>query len=418
MNKNLKLAIDEAKQVWGLEHYTLQDYSIFVEKNIVSGHAYLLEMQWVIEQAKEAKQPEDSVLLTIHLDTKKLYRLFINGENRLTKQFSVGGNMESVIDWIEEKTGLVYGRQFMQTIGQNNEFYFHAAVDNIPVFPTGTIHVKCNEEGELVNFSIDGHFPSEEEIQWEPFDLTTDTMEKVAEAQCKLIELPVEEQQRWISAYHIPVHYVSNDGKNVILEEDLEKPEHYTIIDEILEWNEATEEPFEEQIIDLSLEVSEEQAFGKREPIDIPLTENEMEQTKQAALRFMRQVFSEDSGDWKLTAAWPDFGYIFAEVKHAEDDLRLMERRIKLILDRETMNVLNYIDNNQVLETMHDFKPAEAAVIAKEEAFAKLKQELDIIPVYVYNRKNKKYYLCGRAACPYGIEAKHGEKVPLNQNQR
>lgn len=417
MDERLQQTIEETEKTWGLEAYRLQHHSIFIEKNIVSGHAYILEMEWVLNHSEEYEHPKDSILLEVNLDTKKLCRLFIKGKNHLSKSLPAAGDTEAIIEWIEEKTGLDYGRQFKRTIEQNNELYFHAAVDNVPVFPTGSIHVRFNTEGDLSLFSIDGHFPVEEEIHWEPFDLTTDEMEKAAKQQLRIIELPVESEEKWISAYYIPVHYVSNDGNKVILEEDLEKPVHYEVIDELLEWEEADEEPFIKQEIELSTEVSAEQAFEHREPVDVPLTAEEKKRTKETATRFMQQVFPTDSGDWKLTAAWPNFGYIFAEIKRKEYDAKLIERKIKLIIDRDSMEALNFTNNDQLLEVIRHFNPAAKPTISKEEAFDKLKTELDIIPVYIYDRNEKKYHLSGRAACPYGIETTSGKIIPLQQNQ-
>jgi len=418
MNEKLQLIIEETKKKWGLDAYRLKTHSIFLEKNIASGHAYILSMEWVVndpEEADEALQPKGAVIIEVDARTQMIKRLFVKGESHITREFPTASDTETIIEWVEEETGLQYGRQFKRTMEEKTELYFHAAVDNIPVFPAGSIHIKFNEKDELTLFSIDGDFPSEEEIHWEPFNLTSDLTEKVAKKQCRILELPIEEKENWISVYHIPPHFVSNDGKEITLEDELQQPENYVMTDKKLEWNEAIDGEFEKKEINLSPEVSVEQAFENTEPLDQPLTNEELTKSAETAKQFMQQEFPDDSGEWILTGLWPEHGYIFAEIKRVEPDPRLIERKIKLIIDRNTLEAMNYMNNDQLLEMIAHFQPAETPVISKEVAFEKLKNYMDVIPVYVYHREKQAYYLCGRAACGYGVETKHGDILLLNQ---
>ncbi len=61
-------------------------------------------------------------------------------------------NIEDIIEWIEEQTQLEYGRQFKLMKETKENIEFHAAVDNIKLFPGGSLDIHFNKEGRLSSF--------------------------------------------------------------------------------------------------------------------------------------------------------------------------------------------------------------------------------------------------------------------------
>src|SRR5699024_8486821 len=165
-------------------------------------------------------------------------------------------------------------------------------VDNIPVSPGGSIHADFNDDGMLKAFSIHGDFPSERQIEWEPFALIPDKYESVAEEQCKLLTFPDQELEKWVPLYGIEEVFLTNDaGRTIPFTFDADR-NSFVAKDEILRWDKPLAGEFETKDIDLSLEVTLETALANEpHPDTFPLTETEIAACEQEVLRFMRHVY-------------------------------------------------------------------------------------------------------------------------------
>ncbi len=293
---------------------------------------------------------------------------------------------------------------------------FGAAVDNIPVTPTGTIEVAFNDDGELTLFSIDGTFPDGEQIAWEPFALTPDKYEPVAKSQCQLLELPDQGQEKWLPMYGMEEVFIANDAERTIpftFEAD-----RYSFVskDEILRWDEPLDGEFERKEMDLSPEVTLETVLANvPHPDTIPLTDAEAGACEREVIRFMRLVYPDESGKRKLTGIYLQNGYIVAEIKPVKDDAKnALDIKIKLLIERDTLTAMNYIDQDRLFEAFKHFTEADEAAVSQEEAFDKLRGYLEMDPVYVYDASSDSYIMCGKLDCAYGVNAVTGEVVALN----
>lgn len=420
MNEKLKEIIDSNSEKFKLDNYTLKNHHIFREQTGMGKTSFILSMEWVPKEIKEWADdynPPGTAIIDIDVHSRLLRRIvFVENENLTDADLPDASSTELAIEWVEQETGLTFGRQFKLIHEEEKELLFHAAVDNIAVFPSGTIQLEFNEAGKLSLFSIDGYFPDESQLDWEPFALTPDTILPIAQAHSKLLEIPLEEEGKWTAVYSAPTIFVTNDGKRTISFEEVESPKSYIEKDITLEWKAPLGSTFSMRKVDLSLEATEDEAFaGTVYDDNEVLTVEEQEKAEDATRKFLQNEFPEDSGKWRLSAIWRENGYIFAELKPAAPDARVIDRKIKLIVDSATFEPINYIDNSIILDMFQDFEQADKPVLSIEEAFSKLRPHIEITPVYVFDKKQDRYILCGKADCDYGIDAVTGSLILLDE---
>ncbi|WP_010648520.1 hypothetical protein [Oceanobacillus massiliensis] len=420
MDEKLQDIIDYTAEKFNLGNYYLKRHHIFREQLNSNETAYVLNMEWFPNEADESNEdynPPGTASIDIDIDTKMVKEIiFVAGENMTEAAFPPAASTELAIEWIENETGLEFGRQFKLVHEEEKELLFQAAVDNVAVYPSGSIVMKFNEDGKLSLFSVSGSFPNEKQLNWEPFGLTAELIEPIAKSQNKLLEIPLEEEEKWKAVYGTSTVFITNDGKRTISFDEVEAPQSFTHSDSILEWQEPINEPFSKQKIDLSLEVSPEELFsdGTHHDDEI-LTVNDQQQAETAVRNFLRAEFPEDSGKWRLSGLWREKGYIFAEIKPVSPDARVIDRKIKLIIDEEKYEAIYFVDNQVILEMFKDFETADRPQITEDEAFEKLRPHIEITPVYVYDKKQKRYILCGKIDCEYGVDAVSGEIVVLDE---
>ncbi|WP_249869426.1 hypothetical protein [Oceanobacillus saliphilus] len=420
MDEKLQVIIDDTADKFKLENHTLKRHHIFREEIELHETSYIFNMEWVPNDAEEFDEdynPPGTVSIDVDLESKLVKRIiFVDGVNKTEAEFPPAASTELTIEWIEEQTGLEFGRQFKLVHEEEKELLFQAAVDNVAVFPSGSIEVEYNEEGKLSLFSIDGFFPNEDQLNWEPFSLTAELVKPIAKKQCKLLEIPLEDKEKWESVYGTATVFVSNDGKRTLSFDEVERPNSYIDKDTVIEWQEPLREGFTKRPVDLSLEATPEEVFSTEKSTNkVVLTVDDQQQAEETSRNFLRSEFPEESGQWKLSGLWPEKGYIFAELKPAAPDVRVIDRRIKLIIDKNTYQPVDYIDNSVIVDMFEHFEKAAQPKLTSEEAFEKLQQHIEITPVYVFDKKQNKYILCGKIDCAYGVDAVTGDVVMLDE---
>ncbi|WP_164667451.1 hypothetical protein [Virgibacillus doumboii] len=417
MNQRLQELIDYTQEQFGLSDYDLRRHHFFRELNNFDETAYVLSMEWFPKNAEgsdEDLNPPGTAVIDMNFHTKAVQRtIFVGDDSFANRSLYPSTDKESTIEWIEELTGLTFGRQFLIDAEEDNRLRFRAAVDNIPVWPGGTIEVKFNDDGALTLFSIDGNFPNEEQIQWEPFGLTPDKFEPLAKEQCRLIKVPDEEREKWLLIYGFEEIFITNDGGGTFPFGD-ELPS-YVNYNKIMEWEEPVQGAFERQDFDFSPEVTLDDVLAnKAHPDTIPLTESELSSCLSQVLYFMRMEYPDDSGKRKLSGFYLKDGYIIAEIRRVEELNPGMDLKIKLIIDRESCTVVNYFDQDVLLGAYEHIEEAGEPVVSQEEAFEKLRGYLEIEPVYVFDREKESYIMCGKLDCGYGVNAVTGEVLLLS----
>ncbi|TRM10904.1 hypothetical protein FH966_03750 [Lentibacillus cibarius] len=421
MNEQVQELVDVTRETLGLTSHQLKRYHFFRETNHFNETIYIMNMEW---SPNNSEAPDEDInaagtaVVDVNFHTQEVRRIvFVQDVNTADNSvYPSSAAKEHVIEWIEEMTELTFGRQFLIAHEEEQALSFSAAVDNIPVSPTGTIEVAFNDDGELILFSVDGVFPNEEQIEWEPFALTPDKYEPVAKEQCQLLQLPDQEQEKWLPIYGIEEVFITNDAERTITFSLGAGRNSFVAEDKILRWDEPLEGEFEWKEMDFSPEVSLETVLEKEpHPDTIPLTNAEVEACEKEVLRFMRLVYSDESGKRKLTGIYLQNGYVIAEIKHAEDEVkRALDIKIKLVIERDTLTAMNYIDQDRLFQAFNHFGNADEVVVSQEDAFDKLREHLEIDPVYVYDSEREHYIMCGKLDCAYGVNAVTGEVVALN----
>lgn len=420
MDVRIQEIVDFTADKFKLEAFYLKRHAIYREKIDQNGESFILNMEWFPNDAiisDEDLNPAGTISIDIDIHSKLIRRLiFVEGENKLETDLPKAGNTELAIEWIEQETGLEFGRQFKLVQEEDKELFFQAAVDNIPVFPSGSIQVRFNDGHKLTLFSIDGHFPNEDQLNWEPFALTPEKIEPIAKAQTKLLEIPLEDEEKWKAVYGITTVFVTNDGDKTISYEQVESSESYTQHNLVLQWEKTIEEPLARKDIDLSQEVTVEEAFASKDAlVDIPLNDDEQKQVIKTVQNFIQREYPQASGDWKLAALWREKAYIIAELRPTKPDARVIDRKIKLLMDGADYEALNYVDNQALVDMFKHFEHADEPKFSEEEAFEKLAKHIDITPVYVFDKTQNRYILCGKVDCGYGVDSFSGEIILLDE---
>ncbi|WP_404456032.1 hypothetical protein [Oceanobacillus kapialis] len=423
MNEALQELAEACQKDFGLENYYLKRYNIFREDNPTIDNDYLFSMEWFPKDTQEVEEdlnPPGTAVVEIELHSKKLRHFsFVQGVNLVEDQIfpQLKDGSETVIEWVEELTGLEFGRQFQLAEETDDGIHLLAAADNIPVFPVGTIDVTFNEDGLLSHFSKDGSFPGEDQIKWEPFALTSAIVDPIILDQMQLLEIPLEEQERWLAVYGTTTTFITNDQQKVIPYEKAEMRDSYSVIDKNIDWeNGSVEDTFEAIDIDLSDEVSIEEALaGPPNKNTQPITSGDKEKSFQAVQSFLQQKYPDDNNKWKLHTLSRERGYIIAELRPKVQDKKVIQQKLSLFLDATTYTVLNFTDNHFILEMFSHLEEAESPNLTKDEAFEKLHNHIEVSPVYVYDPVSATYQLCGKVDCSYGVDAATGEVILLDE---
>lgn len=409
------------KEKYGLDAYFLKRYHIYRELNSLHETEYILSTEWFPNEQKDDDNdfnPDGTACIDVNLHTEAVKRIiFVGGITYITNsKIFPTADIEEVIEWIEDTTDLMMGRQFQLVKEEEQAFTFRAVVDNIPVYPSGMIKLEFNTEKKLTLFSIDGVFPQEELIKWEPFSLTPESVEDICKQQCTLLEIPLEDEKKWLPVYGISEVFLTNDKSRELPFSLLEQHGKCINMNQVIEWTERAKKHIEMQEIDFSPEVTLAEALQQEPHPDVqPITETEQAACIQAVQAIMQQAFPNESGQWNVTELCRNNGYITAELKPVIQSKRILQHKIKISIDPSSYQPLNVIDTGILLEMTKDFAAAEEIVLTKEEAFEKLAKYIELRPTYVYDEVEQAYIICGKLDSNYGINATNGEIVLLTE---
>lgn len=128
----------------------------------------------------------------------------------------------------------------------------------------------------------------------------------------------------------------------------------------------------------------------------------------------MRQEYPNDTGKWKLKTLHREMEYIHAILRANKQDNRVFQRKLTIIIDAKSFQVLNYIDNQMMLEMFDEFQASDEISITKDEAYKKIKPLLELEQCYVYDFDEERYILCGKLDCQHGVDASNGEVIALD----
>ena len=421
MDKRIEGLVNFTKEKYGLHEYYLHTFNINRSTTIFKDTVYSLSMEWFPNHIKnwddETYNPEGTGCIEIDIHSRRTKRvIFSKGISAVDGMTFDLNNRDAIIDWIEKETGLNYGRQFTFWKEEERELHFKECIDGVAVSPSGNIELKLDQEGRLTLFSIYGQFPSEKLVKQEKYSLSLEQIEELAQEQFKLFEFPVIEQKKLVPLFAIEEIYIKNNGLSTLPYAFFVDDTFSLQMDKVIEWEGHSQKTFQSKILSLIENVTPDQAFQcEPHPNLRPITEEEMKKCVSNIKIFLSQEYTNDSGKWALKSLYREKGYIHAILKEKEQKECVFKRKVKLFIDVETYQVLNYMDNKSFLEMYMELDEAEEIKVAKEEAFEKLKSFIELTPYYVFDFEQGYYLLCGKLDCQYAVNANNGEVVALNE---
>lgn len=420
MDVRIQELIDFTKTKFGLDNYYLQRHQFYRSVNIFNETDYILSMEWFPNHAlqeDDGSNPEGTASIEIDLKSRKFKSaIFVMGKS-YAKDGVMFANLHTkdIIKWVEDETGLTYGKQFQIYKEDEGEIHFKECISGIDVSPSGSIEVKFNQEGQLTFFAVNGQFPTMEMIIKETYSLSFEKVERIANEQLKLIEFPSFEQKKIFPVYAVEEIYVMNDQTSTIPFEFIVDVRAFLQIDKTLNWDKPTNQSFDRKEISWIEDITTEQAFSfEPSPDSYPILKTEQEKCVTAVHDFLRQEYPKDSGKWILKTLHRDKGYIHAILRTNKQDNRVFQRKLMIMIDAKNLQAVNYMDNKPMLEIYDQFQVSDKVAITKEEAYEKLKSLFELKPYYVYDFKQKQYVLCGKLDCQYGVNASNGEVIALD----
>jgi len=417
MDKRLQKIVDEAQEKFGLDAYRLERHSIYKERDATGDAYYTFNMEWFPKEynkpIEEDYNPEGTAIVEYAIQKQCFSRVtFVQGESFSTKTHFLGKTADEVAAWLEKETELVYKKDFKLTQANANGFQFKSDVDGIYFSPSCMIEVEFDDVGKLTSYHSYGTNPSQDLIERSKFTLTLEEIEPIVKKQLQLVKFPSETEKRFVPVYAMEEVYVTGDGERIIPFMEHERSE--VKVDEVIEWDKLLESQISREEITIVVEVSPEEAFGNIDPGEkLTLSAEQIERSKKVVGDVLRAEYPDESGKWKLAKLHRQENFIEAHCEINEENPTLLNRKVVVFMNPETMKVLNYLDNVSMLEIFNGFVPAEKAVVTHEEAFEKMVSYITLDPTYVYDKFTGKYILCGMLDAAEAVDAVTGEIISL-----
>ncbi len=417
MDKRLQKIVDEAQEKFGLNAYRLERHSIYKERDTTGDAYYTFTMEWfpkeLNEPIEEDYNPEGTAIVEYAIQKQHFSDVsFVQGESFSTKTHFPGKTVDEVATWLEKETGLVYKQDFKLTQANANGFQFESDVDGIYFSPSCMIEVDFDDVGKLTSYHSYGMNLSQDLVKRSKFMLTLEEIEPIVKKQLQLVNFPSETEKRFVPVYAMEEVYVTADGERVIPFMEHERSE--VKVDEVIEWDKPLEGQINREEVTVVVEVSPEEAFRKVDVGEkLTLSAEQIERSKNIIRDVLRVEHPYESGKWRLSKLQRQENFIEGHCERDEENPTLFNRKVVVFINPETMNVLNYLDNDSMFEIFDVFAPAEKAVVTHEEAFEKMVSYITLDPTYVYDEFTGKYILCGLLDAAEAVDAVTGEIISL-----
>lgn len=419
MDRRISELIDVTQGKFGLDNYYLKGHELNRYVNVFQETVYTLSMEWFpehVEEPKDGSNPVGTAIIEVNVSTHQFISVIFVMDTTYAMNGISFASMDKydIIEWMERETGLIYGKQLQLHKEEEGTLLFNEVFNGVSVSPSGSVEIKYDSEGNLTLFSVQGQFPSKDIIKKETYTLNFNKVEHLLKEQLQLIEFPSHEE-KIISIYGVEEVYITNDQMRKFPFEFIVDVKFYTSINQKVFYDKKINNLFKEEEINLMEEVTADQALSlETSPEAFPITKEEQEKCLLAVKDFLLQKYPEDSGVWTLKTLHRERNYIHAILRLDKQDYFVFQRKLTVIIDASNYKAINYVDNKIMLEMFERFQAPGVVKIDQEEAYEKLKGLYELQPYYVYDFDQKKYILCGKLDCPYGVNATNGEVIALN----
>lgn len=412
MDKRIQAIADRARIEFGLENYHLERYAIYPKRN---GTDYELNMEWFPSEydglRDEDLNPEGTASIDYNIQQERFQSvIFTMGTSYSTAHPFKEKTIEEAAAWLESQTGLMYEQDFFAEQASENGFHFVSRVDGVRLSPSLQLKVEFDDDGKLLTLSLYGEAPDLEFVEKQEFKLTLEEIEPIVKAHLTRINIPSEAEEKFIPVYAIDEVYVTADGKRCI---PFLLDERMTQVDHLMEWDEPLDGRIERQFISFSENVSVDDAFHTDRQDNRDLTDEQIEACVKLVHDALRMEYPDDSGKWRLKELRVAYSHIEAFCYASKPEGAIFHPKLALIIDGESMNVINMMDNEAMFDVFDSFTPAPEPRIDHDTAFEKMIPYITLDPVYVYDTNLKKYILCGLLDSEQAVDAITGEILEL-----
>lgn len=420
MDERIKSLVDFTKDKLSLNDYYLKRHMLNERVNFLHETFYALTMEWFpldVPQDHPDLNPAGTVVVEIDIHRKKLISVIFVGEKSYANQPLLNEiNQKNIIEWVEEETGLVYDQQFQLQQATDGKFYFQGIYQDIPTYPSSLIKITFDQTGKLILFTVQGHFPTREMVKEEAYTLSFNHVEQIAQKQMKCLQYPDDKTEQLRYVYGLEEIFITNSDQQTIAYQPLLEDKPNVEQHEIIEWQTPLDEPFIRQEV-LEEEVATVEKAFANVPADkaSEITQLEQEKCLLAVQTFLRQQYPTESAKWLLKTLVRQNDYILAMLQRVETDDFIFQRKLTVFVDAENYEAVNFIDNQDMIDLFNDYQSLEKSPMTKDEAFARLKDYITLEPVYVYDRHQQSYILCGKLDSNYAIDMTDGSTTLLSE---
>jgi len=415
MDNRICALIDYTKSKFGLNNYFLKRHELYRDVNMFNETEYTLSMEWfpnhiTDDEGDEDLNPKGTAVIDVNVQDRTFNSVvFVEGVSYANGIIFSDYDTQDIIKWIEKETGLTYDKHFQLYKEETGMFHFTACQDGVAISPAGSIELKYDSEGKLTRFAVHGHFSNQAPLLKETYALSIEKIKGLPKEQLKLITLP-DETDTLHHVYTIEEIYVRNANMETMPFEVALDEHAYCQIDKTLSWDTPIHKSFESKDVDWDEHITAEQAYASEpSPDAFSISKNEQTTCLVNVTDFLRQVYPDDTGKWMIKTLHRDKGYIHATLRLNKHQSQFIKRKLTIIIDRKSLQVLNYVDNKPMLEIFDEFDEPEEATHSNTEAYEIIKNKIELTPCYVYDFEQEQYVLCGKLDCDYGVDAVSGE---------
>ncbi len=421
MDNRIQKLVDLTESKLQLNKYYLKRYSLDRRVNIDKETKYHLNMEWFpndrVISRDEDSNPEGAAVISIDIASEKFTQIvFVKGKSLVDDYLFGQSSKSEIINWIERETGYVYESDFILKKESTGKYIFSACVDGVKSFPEGSIQLEHDYLGRLTLFSVEGEFPRRDCVVKSEDNLPLEEVEHLAKDQLKLINIPSDLTKMQIPVYIIDEVFIKKSGLLTTPFKVFNSVKKHYVINQLIYWEKPLEAKFKREDLKLSEELSIEQVFSKEKSPDArPISSLQRTECINAVKDFLRQVYPSDSGKWILDTLNRDHGYIHAVLKEKEATQNVLERKITVMIDREKLQVINYIDNEPLLKLMNEYKESHDIIVSEKLGFEVIHEYITFEPYYVFDFEINKYIFAKKLSCDYAVNANNGKVTLLNE---
>ncbi|GEM_PF-5848337 len=410
MDSRLHEVLEQVISAAGLQEFHLHTFELFERPSAFGGTDIILSAVWLPEDAEspgeEELMPEGAVSVDYSLRFRQLQLLVTTGGVSRAEPLTVDDDKAAFFQqWAERQTDLKFGETL--TFTNRTETGIEAVLSHggFPVSTESQMQVDWDTAGRLLTAVLPIRGSSD--FEQAGFGLTLEAVEPLVRQQLSLIRLPIEDEERFADYYAIDEVHIAQDGTVLpyFTEEQGAK-----FPGTLLLWNAPSYEQFERQPVEpFRAHVSADEAFNIVNAAPSVLDDAALTKVTESAIRFLSAEAPEESGEWELYRVFRQPGIIEAVCRKIGEVSGPLRRKLILLLDPDTFDVLNFMDSNNMAQLFDGFTQPRIAAVTQEEAFDEMVPFITMDPVYVFNQENSKYMLCGLLDSDQCVDAVTGE---------